>query len=265
MDLNRDHTRWHFSFRRSSVHETPSSVLSGVERSATSADDGRTRSVSERRLPLPFTGQPGDEVRWLKFAILAHDPTRVYFQDSRKYLFHYDFAVKRLEPFRGMSRAAFDRASLHLNAQQAILGAILIPPSGSATEYGIQFVGLEPYPKELVVSLFELVRSTVAAGPTVKALYLPAFEQVQAAEMDRAFYEARGILVGTIDRWLPGNQTYSEGWALGRLKYFPASEIAAAFAKGLLLPHDILLTDECPPRFQSRRCHFTRAVHSIHT
>ena len=32
--------------------------------------------------------------------ILMDDSNKVYFQDSRKYLFHYDFAKVRLKPFR---------------------------------------------------------------------------------------------------------------------------------------------------------------------
>src|SRR5690349_10001624 len=40
----------------------------------------------------PFlAGEKLDQVRWMKFLILPSDPTRVYFQDSRKYVLHYDF------------------------------------------------------------------------------------------------------------------------------------------------------------------------------
>ena len=34
---------------------------------------------------------------WTKFTILTCDPSTVYFQDSRKYAFHYDFATNHLE------------------------------------------------------------------------------------------------------------------------------------------------------------------------
>ncbi len=34
----------------------------------------------------PETGDPG----WIKFLIFVSDPTKVYFQDSKAYPFHYD-------------------------------------------------------------------------------------------------------------------------------------------------------------------------------
>ena len=38
---------------------------------------------------------------WVKFTILTdpYDPNIVYFQDSKKYLLHYDFAVERVEGY----------------------------------------------------------------------------------------------------------------------------------------------------------------------
>ncbi len=67
-------------------------------------------------------------VTWVKFSILLNDPTRVYYQDSKKYLFHYDFATTRLLPFQGMSYAEFDAVSLHRTNQQVVLGTVLYPP-----------------------------------------------------------------------------------------------------------------------------------------
>lgn len=193
-----------------------------------------------------FTGHPGDAVRWVKFAIRLNEPTRVYYQDSGKYPFHYEFAVKRLEPFVGMSRSEFDRVSLRSSGQQVVLGAVLFPPLGKTNEFGIQFVGLDPYPREQLADWFNLVKATVAADPSVPGIYIPVFEQSRAAQADRAYFESRGILLGTTDRWLLGNQIYSIGWAIGRLKFVPSNEINAAFAEGTLRPQDILLTDGVP-------------------
>ncbi|MBI4662476.1 MAG: hypothetical protein HY735_26970 [Verrucomicrobia bacterium] len=158
----------------------------------------------------------------------------------------YDFAVKRLDPFLDMNRSSFDQVSLHLQGQQIILGAILKPSYGNVAEYGIQLVGLDPYPKETVATLFELVKSTVVAGPTGQAYYIPSFEQAASAQAGRAFYESKGIPLSGADRWIQGNQTYSAGWAMGRLKLVPAAEIATAFSQGRLSPEDILLTDAIP-------------------
>ncbi len=196
----------------------------------------------------PFASYPegfgGDEMRWVKFAILLSEPNRVYYQDSHKYPFHYEFAVARLNPFKGISRDAFDRVSLHAADQQVILGAILLPPT--LGEYGIQFVGLDPYPRELVARLFEVVRSTVIAGAEVRAFYVPVYEQAASAEAERAFFESRGIGLASAGRWTKGDSCYSTGWALGQLKFFAGSEISGAYADGRLQPSDILLTDSVP-------------------
>ncbi|HWI60060.1 MAG TPA: PEP/pyruvate-binding domain-containing protein, partial [Bacillota bacterium] len=55
-----------------------------------------------------------------------------------------------------------------------------------------------------------------------------------------------GIPLASPDRWITVPACYATGWALGRLKYFPAAEISAAFGDGRLRPEDILLTDGVP-------------------
>lgn len=204
--------------------------------------------------PFAAAGQPDPEsVRWVKFAILTNEPARVYYQDSRKYLFHYDFAVARLEPLKGLSRQDFDRVALHSNGQQVILGAVLLPPVSSAfpgaanvAEFGVQVVGQDPYPREQVVWWLDLIRSTVAAAPDVRAIYMPAFEQTPVARANVDFFLARGIEVDTPARWLSGDISYADGWTLGQLKYFPADQIDAAYADGRLTTQDILVTDTVP-------------------
>ena len=71
---------------------------------------------------------------------------RVYFQDSTKYTFHYDFAVARIPQFKGVSRVEFDRVTLRTNAQQAVVGALLFAPAGVGMELGIQLVGQDAPP-----------------------------------------------------------------------------------------------------------------------
>ena len=192
------------------------------------------------------TGELFGQPAWIKFAVILSDPFRVYYQDSRRYLFHYDFAVGRLDPFRGMDREAFNAISLHRDGQRALLGVILFPPDFYRREIGIQFVGLDPYPPNQVAEWFKLVRSTIVAAPET-VLYIPTLEQQPSAEAARAYFASNGITVSSIDAWLNiGNQVYAPGWALGRLKFFPASEIRAAFNDGRLSSGDILLTDGVP-------------------
>ena len=194
---------------------------------------------------LSPTPDPPD-VRWVKFAILLNAPVRVFYQDSAKFSFHYDFAVQRLGPFVGMDRAAFDAVSLHRANQQVVLGAILYPPLGYSVEYGIQFVGLDPYTPEEIVRWFDLVKATVYASDGAGVYYVPTFEQSVSALTNAEYLASRGVPVASTERWVALNDCYSPGWALGRLKYFPASEIDAAFADGRLRPEDILLTDGVP-------------------
>lgn len=188
----------------------------------------------------------GEPIRWVKFAILLGHPTRVFYQDSQKYLLHHDFARVRLAPFLGMERAAFDRVSLYRTNQQALLGTVLFAPGEGTREYGIQFAGRDPYPRELVARVFELVRSTVVAPPGTASFYFPAYEQGEVAALDEAFLASFGIQLGSPNRWLLGDQVYAAGWALGRLRFITAQQIQAAYADGRLSPRDILVTDGVP-------------------
>jgi hypothetical protein len=194
------------------------------------------------------------EIGWVKFAILLDDPGRVYYQDSHKYKFHYDFATRRLAPFAGMNYADFDRVSMHRAQQQVAVGTVFYPPGvdvlsgwmGRLVDCGIQFDGVDPYPVEDVARWFERVKATVAASSNVVFHYMPAFEQIGAARAQAEALAARGIGISSPDMWTTVNDCYSPGWALGRLKFFPATEIAAAFSDGRLKPDDILLTDGVP-------------------
>ena len=186
------------------------------------------------------------KVTWVKFAILLDEPTRVYYQDSRKYLFHYDFATQRLPPFLGMSYAEFDAVSLYRTNQQVVMGTVLYPPAPTYAEYGVQFIGLDVYPPEEISGWFELVCATIYPSNSVTAYYMPTLEQSEAARTNAEAFAALGVPVTSLDRWITVNTCYAAGWALGRLKYFAAAEVSAAYADGRLRPEDILLTDGVP-------------------
>jgi hypothetical protein len=185
-------------------------------------------------------------VTWVKFAILLDDPTRVYYQDSRKYLFHYDFATTRLPPFLGMSYAEFDAVSLYRTNQQVVMGTVLYPPATTYAEYGVQFIGLDAYTPGEIGSWFELVKATIYPSNSVEAYYMPTFEQSEVARTNADAFAALGIPVTSLDRWVTVNTCYSPGWALGRLKFFTAADVVAAYSDGRLQPGDILLTDGVP-------------------
>jgi hypothetical protein len=203
--------------------------------------------------PFRSQGHAIDDFGWIKFTIFVGDQTRVYFQDSVHFPFHYDFGVACVREYAGMSYAEFDAITLHADGQQAILGTVIMPHWTSSTppaqvvgEYGIQFVRQDPYDPAQVVSLFNLVKSKISANPGVEAFYFPTYEQLASAELNRAYLEANGVTLSSPARWATGNVGYSAGWALGTLKYFPVSQINAAYLDGRLLPGDILLTDAVP-------------------
>ena len=213
----------------------------------TSADDWKNHAIfPEDPLLSPPPAWDRFEPRWLKFAILRTDPHRIYFQDSTKYPFHYDFAVERLPAFRGFSRAEFDAVSLRRDLQQVLLGAILFAPSDQLPEIGVQFVGQDPYPREDIATWFEQVRAVIEPRIPASFFYFPTFEQQGVADTHRDYFAARGITVASAARWVTADECYAPGWAIGRLVWMPAGEIRTAYTDGRLRPQDILLTDQVP-------------------
>jgi len=190
-------------------------------------------------------GNPG----WVKFTTLLledYDPNTVYFQNSREYVFHYNFASELLNPFIGMSRAEYDRVALYEQGQQAVLGAVITPAGQAVAEYGIQFIRHDPYAREEIRDMFNRIKAGIIAAPHVQAFYFPTYAQRASAEADRDWFAGQGIVVSAPSRWARGNACYSSGWALGRLRYFTSSQIEGAYLSGDLLPSDILLTDGVP-------------------
>ncbi len=188
---------------------------------------------------------------YVKFTIITmpgYDPNLVYFQDSGRYEFHFDFALEWLTPFIGMTIEEFDSVTLHAANQQAVLGAVLLPPwhDPAFQEYGIQLVRNDPYTREETARLFNVVKNSVIADPNVKAYYFPTYEQYPVAQQNRDWFAGQGIPIGSTAQWTEGNAAYSEGWALGTLKFVPGADIQSAYAAGDLLPDDLLLTDGVP-------------------
>jgi len=235
-------------------------VLLAVVLSTTAA--GQTIAPSpywKNQIDFPYDafsslGSSKESIKWAKFTVLLapYDPNIVYFQDSRKYVFHYTFAVEVLEPFRGMSTQQFNVATLFERNQQAVLGTVILPPASGwppqpqFQEYGIQFVRQDPFTREQIRDMFHLVKSKITAGPEVQAFYFPTYEQQAAAAADRDWFEAQGVLLSSTARWAKGNTCYSPGWALGKLKFFSGGQISDSYHSGLLEPNDILLTDGVP-------------------
>lgn len=224
---------------------------------------------------VAFAGQSDPELAWknqiefpddpfqswtspayVKFTIVTTEgfaSNAVYYQDSTRYEYHYDFAVEYLSPFVRMTIAQFDAVTLHANNQRAILGAVILPPWADPplNEYGIQLVRQDAYSREEVVRLFGMVRASVIAEPNVTAYYFPTYEQYPVAQQHRQWFEEQGVPIGSTARWSQGNTSYSEGWALGTLRFVEGWRIAAAYRAGELKFDDVLLTDGVPTEVPS--------------
>jgi len=153
-------------------------------------------------------GISATSARWVKFTILTepYDPNVVYFQDSRKYVFHHSFASAHLDPFVGMSTQQFNAVTLFQENQQAILGTVILPPANGwppvsqFDEYGIQFVRQDAYSREQIRDMFHLVRANIEATPDVEAFYFPTYEQQSMAEAHHDWFASQGIPLGSTAR-----------------------------------------------------------------
>jgi hypothetical protein len=186
-------------------------------------------------------------IRFAKFSMVLDQPTRVFFQDSAKWPYHYHFARARLPGYALMSILDYNAQALYANARQRmVVGAVLRAPDPQVREVGIEITGAEPFPVAQTVDWVEAVMRRLVLEDGWRAFYLPSVEQQDAAEAGRALFEARGIALDSLSRWVNVSTCYSPGWALGRLVFVTGSQIAAALGDGRLGFGDILVTDRLP-------------------
>jgi hypothetical protein len=194
----------------------------------------------------PQIGFSNSESRWIKFSIRTSNLNEVIYQDSRKFVFHYDFITKNIAEFRNIPPEEFETLSLYPENQTIITGAVVFPPDPNLRQAGIQLVGRSPYPEEMVAKLFRRIESTINSESPVHVFYMPTFEQIESTHDNHQFFTDKGISIGSSDQWITGNVCYSFGWAMGLLHYSAPENIESDFASGALRPDDILLTDGIP-------------------
>ncbi|HNQ90961.1 MAG TPA: PEP/pyruvate-binding domain-containing protein [Verrucomicrobiota bacterium] len=185
-----------------------------------------------------------ERINWIKFTLFLDDPTVAYFQDTSVHKLHYSYCTAYLDPFLGMEPAAYDRATLQRDTQLAVIGSVLFDPD--ANEYGIQFAGLDPYPREMARFLYETVDRAIDKPAGAAGFYMPSYEQTDSAFREAAYFASHQVPLATTQRWLAGEDIYGYGWAIGRLVWVPGSQIDGAYRAGQLTHEDILLTDEVP-------------------
>ncbi len=224
----------------------PVLLVAAASTSGAPAGAGSKGSVSIPNDDFFAVARSPSEPLWVKFVLRASDPTRVVFQDSRRYPFHYDFVRNELDGYLGISRAELDRISLHATDQELILGAVLVPPAFAPNEFAVELVRHDSYTAAEVAAHVARVVAAVEAPAGARAFYFPVANQRAAAEARRAELERLGVRVGGVEQWRLGDACYSPGWAIGTLRWVPGDEIEDAYQDGRLTPHDILVTDLVP-------------------
>lgn len=212
-----------------------------------------TVSAEDFRHQLSF---PDDDLKswtspaFVKFTLMidpGSDPNVVFFQNSSKYAYHYDFAVTHLSAFSRKSQAQMDAMTLYAEGQQAVLGTVILPPPYQGIqEVGLQLSRYDPYTREQALHWLKVVSAAIEAESPLQVFYFPTFEQYPGAQQDRRWFAEQGFPLSSTARWVQGDAAYAEGWALGCLKWIPANEIQSAYVAGDLTGEDILLTDAMP-------------------
>lgn len=220
----------------------------GTSPPAIEVDDSWTDQIdltSERYFSEPKSNG-SSSLRFVKFTILTDNLKTVYFQDSDLYPFHYSFAVEKLGPFVGMELDRFNELTLYLQGQEAILGEVLL--NEATSEYGIRFVAKDGLPPGLVAYLYHLVDAALIKDSALqdRGYYMPNAEQAEHISLHEAFFRDQGIRVASSDIWSLGSQCYSQGWAMGRLRFVETERIEEAYLSGELTHSDVLLTDGVP-------------------
>ncbi len=217
-------------------------------RPLTSADDWSNQLLAAGDdLFTPATGTGLAGIRFAKFSILLSQPDRVYFQDSVKWPYHYQFAKARLPGYETMTILEYNSQALYANAsQRMVLGSVLRAPDPQVREVAVEITGSEAFPADQVVDWIEATQKRLVSQSGWRFFYTPSVEQQGVADANRELFAARGITVDSLTRWATANASYSSGWALGKLVYVPGSEIQGALADGRLGFGDILVTDRVP-------------------
>ena len=78
----------------------------------------------------PGAGGLPNNPAFAKFTVKLDDPGRVWFQDSDRYPYHYNFVFARLPGYQGIGYQQYESISLHLAGQELLLGTVMLAPDG---------------------------------------------------------------------------------------------------------------------------------------
>lgn len=225
--------------------ELPQTYLRHIIKTRSSSDDWASLLSPDDQHLFTANSSSG-RISFVKFSFFINNPSYIYFQDTRTYSFHLDFARKRMPGLEQISAQEFSRISLYNRNQSIVLGSILRSPDQSIPELAVQFSAAEALDVSHLAHWILEVKNSLILPSNWKFFYMPSFEQLENVLANRALFDDLGISIDSPTRWLQKNTCYSEGWALGRLVNIPGHQIASAYARGELKPTDIILTDGIP-------------------
>jgi|GEM_PF-3311785 len=197
---------------------------------------------------------------WAKFTVLTGDPSRLYVQDIETFPLHLDFAVTHLPPFAAHDRAAFDAETLYNTDKKAILGTLYLSFDPNPREVGVTLAGRDPYPAHVVATVLDLVSDALTVtdgGAKPDLFYLPSVEQTDWVAARAEAFDAAGVAVSALTRWVDGDLCYGapwrggtsatgRRWAIGRLVRLGADAVDEAWESGTLTADDVLLIEGAP-------------------
>ncbi|MCC6235550.1 MAG: hypothetical protein IT580_23140 [Verrucomicrobiales bacterium] len=160
--------------------------------------------VTQLRLASPRFFAPGGAgaLPTIKFSFLLSTPWQVYFQDTVRYPFHFDFARAHVPGYATIPAAEFYRQSLYPGAaQRMVVGTVMKAPRAGVLEAGIEITGATAFPASAVALWVDRVRKHLAADPSWRIFYLPSPEQRAETEANLAAFTAFGIEVSHLERW----------------------------------------------------------------
>ncbi len=211
------------------------------------ADDWTNQlDLENRSLFMQPPGSGLGSAPFVKFTLDLDQDGRVYFQDTIRYPFHFPFIRARIPGYADMTLVDFERLALREDGQRLAVGTLVLAPDAAIREAGLIFEGSEPFPRERIEEWFFSALDRMGAREAWTVFYMPSFEQLPVARQNEDYFRERGIVVESASRWAGAVVCYARGWALGRVKAIPGSEIAAAYGDGRLSNGDILLTDHLP-------------------
>lgn len=200
---------------------------------------------------------------WVKFTVLSPaESGTAYFQASRKYPLHYDFATVHIPAFKGLAPQAYLPKVLLSQDRRAFVGTLFHFARTPAVkdeqalgrgDWGIQIIATDGLSLADIKAVMERVTAEAPFLPPERIYLIPTPEQTAEFSARKGEFAANGIAIRSYEELDPikSDECYSPGWAVGRLVQARADELESSFVEGKVTERDIVIVDkvlaEMPP------------------